>query len=394
MPPRSSSCWPRWRTSSPTARPNGSLTCASAGQQREASRAGTQALWLAAGLGTLAAVVIAVAARPLASLIGAQGPALEHAVTYLRISSLALPAVLLTIACHGILRAELRLGGLLVVVVVANLVNLVVELVFVNVLHLGIAGSAWSTVIAQVGSVLAYLALVRRTVAPALGWPRWSVMRPLLDVGAVLVLRVGALMATFTIATAIAARIDPPTLAAHQIIGSLFILFALCLDALAVPTQTLVAEAIGADDTPLAARVAKRSLRLSIGAGLVLGMALAASAPWVGRLFSNDHAVVSRASGGVLVLAVLLVPGAAAFAVDGILIGAGQFRALSHMMLVVLVVFIGCATVPILVPASGVIGIWGALAVWMLGRAFLGVRWCQRYLWVSPGPSDPIDHFM
>ena len=61
-------------------------------------------------------------------------------------------------------------------------------------------------------------------------------------------LRVVSLIAAFAIATAVAARIDTPTVAAHQVVNTMFTLLALSLDAFAIPAQTLVAEALGAGD--------------------------------------------------------------------------------------------------------------------------------------------------
>ena len=70
-------------------------------------------------------------------------------------------------------------------------------------------------------------------------------MAPLLRAGRHLLLRVGSMLAVLGGATAVAARIDEPTLAAHQIAASMFVLVALVLDALAVPAQNLVAEQLG-----------------------------------------------------------------------------------------------------------------------------------------------------
>ena len=354
-----------------------------AGKPRAVADAAVQAIWVGLGLGVLLAVVIGAGARPIASVFGTQAAALDEAVTYLRISAVSLPAVLLTIVCHGILRAEFRLKGLFVVVLAANLANLVLELVMVYGLDLGIAGSAWSTVAVQLASLVFYLSLVVPTCRPAaVRRPHIAEIRSLLGVGGALVARVAALMATFTIATAVAARIDEPTLGAHQIVTSCFFLLALCLDALAVPAQSLVAEALGGGHPQRAATIARRVERLSVRCGAVLGLALVAGAWWIPRAFSGDQAVVSRASGGLLVLAVLLIPGASAFAFDGILIGAGRFKVLSHMMIKVLLVFVCAVAIPLVVPGLGVAGIWGALAVWMAARALVARRWADQNLWV------------
>jgi Na+-driven multidrug efflux pump len=123
----------------------------------------------------------------------------------------------------------------LVILVAANVANLLIELVLVFGFDLGIAGAAWSTAIAQAGAGVAFLVVVRRRLAPARQrGPNWSEMAPLLTAGRHLLLRVGSMLAVFTGATAIAARIDDVTLAAHQIAMTMFLFLALVLDALAI----------------------------------------------------------------------------------------------------------------------------------------------------------------
>ena len=69
-----------------------------------------------------------------------------------------------------------------------------------------------------------------------------------------LLLRVGSMLAVTSAATAIAARTDDATLAAHQIGAGLLLFLALGLDALAIPAQTLVAEELGQAVAVAAAR--------------------------------------------------------------------------------------------------------------------------------------------
>ena len=127
-------------------------------------------------------------------------------------------------------------------------------------------------------------------------------MAPLLTAGRHLLLRVGSMLAVTTGATAIAARIDEPTLAAHQIAASMFLFLALVLDALAIPAQTLVAEELGQGSVASAAELSNRCVRLSLIAGAALAVALAALAPVLPHAFTDDAAVVEpgddRPAGG------------------------------------------------------------------------------------------------
>jgi putative MATE family efflux protein len=355
-----------------------------AGDEPGAATVGVQALWLAVLMGAPIAATLAVLARPLCVLLGGSGGALEAAVLYLRISAVGIPFVLVALAGQGVFRGVADLRTPLLVVLVANVVNLLVEVVAVYGLDLGIAGSAWSTVFVQIAAAVAYVGLLPRHLrrAPSRR-PRWEQIRPLLTSGVHLVVRVAALIAAFAIATAVAARVDTATVAAHQVVNSAFTLLALSLDAFAIPAQTLVAEALGAGDTGLARELGQRVLVLSLVVGVAIAAVLAIAAPLVARIFTQDGAVISRATAGLIVLAVLLIPGAVAFALDGVLIGAGDLRFLASALVVSLLIYLPFALTVLAVPALGIVGVWGALLIWMTARALLTNRRFKGEAWMA-----------
>ena len=202
--------------------------------------------------------------------------------------------MLVTLAAQGVLRGVSAYYLPLIILFVSNLVNTVLEIVFVYGLDLGIPGSAWSTVIAQV--MAARRVRRRHPYSPAPGRdPPAGVGGdgPLANAGRHLLLRVGAMLAVFGGSTAIAARIDEPTLAAHQIVIGLFSFISLSLDALAVPAQTLVAEDLGRGAMATARYLASRAVRLSLAAATVLAVLVAVSAPWLPHVFTGDEAVAS-----------------------------------------------------------------------------------------------------
>ena len=75
----------------------------------------------------------------------------DGAITYLRIAAIAAPAFMLASAGQGYLRGTGDLRTPLVILVVAHVVNIVLEVLFVYGFDWGLAGSAWGTVIAQAG---------------------------------------------------------------------------------------------------------------------------------------------------------------------------------------------------------------------------------------------------
>ncbi len=338
-------------------------------QPAEAAEVGVQAMWLAGIISIAAVPVLVFGARPLAAAIGAEGAVLGFAVEYLRIAAVGVPFVLVALAAQGVQRGASDYRTPLIILVASNVANLVIEVVMVFGLDLGIAGAAWSTAIAQAGAGVAFLVVVRRHLEPARHrWPRWSEMAPLLTVGRHLLLRVGSMLAVFTGATAIAARVDAPTLAAHQVAMTMFLFLALVLDALAVPAQTLVAEELGHGGSG-AADIARRVVRLSLVAATAIALVIAAMSPLLPRVFSDDPAVVSRATAALLFLAVLVLPGAVAFADDGVLIGAGDYRFLGVAAFGYLVAVAPIALAVLAAPSLGIAGIWCGLVLWMVLRA-------------------------
>jgi putative MATE family efflux protein len=351
-----------------------------ANRSDEAGAVANSALRLALLIGVPMGAAVAAAAQPLGWLLGGRGDVLGYAVTYLRISCVGLPFVLITYVGHGVMRGVNDLRKPLRIVLLANVVNVIFEVVAVYVLHLGIAGSAWSTVIVQVGAALMFLRVLRPHRSG--GRPTTERMKAMLRSGAHFAVRSLAMFAVWITATRVAAGVDTPTLAAHQVLTQLFMFLALMLDALAIPAQSLVAGALGADDTQRALLVGRTSNRLSLWcAGLLAGV-LAALSPILPHVFSGDSAVHSRLTAGLLILAVMQFPGAIAFAFDGALIGAHDERWLARQAVINLLGFAPLALATFFAPSLGLAGLWGAQLMWMTMRAIVNWRRWESRPWL------------
>lgn len=352
------------------------------GDHVRAGHTAVQAMWLALMVSVPLSLLVGVGAGPLARVLGGDGDVLDFAVRYLRISAVGLPAVFFVLAAQGALRGLGRYRLPMIVLLSANALNVVVEVILVFGFDLGVAGSAWSTVIAQVSSALAFVVLVRRQFADVTArGPNWSAMRPLVDAGRHLLVRSGAMLVVLVGATSLASRTDEPTLAAHQVAVSLLTFLALVLDAPAIAAQNLVADQLGRDDRAAAAHIARRVVRVTLVAAAGLAVLIGVAAPILPHAFTGDGAVVSRATVALVMLALLLLPAAAAYALDGVLIGAADYRYLGRAALAMLVVLIPAGIV-VAVADLGIVGIWSILALWMLLRAAVNTR----RSWVILGP--------
>src|SRR5207249_8682209 len=127
----------------------------------------TQALWLGVVLGAVLAVAVAALARPLAAGLGGTGEIRDQAVTYLRISAIGMPAVLVAVVGQGHLRGLSDTRTPFLVVLVANVLNVGLEVLFVYGFDWGIAGSAWGTVAAQVLAAIWFLGIFGRLIRRA-----------------------------------------------------------------------------------------------------------------------------------------------------------------------------------------------------------------------------------
>ena len=190
-----------------------------AGDLRAAIAQGIDGVWLALVIGVLLAAVLAAVGGPLIAAFGTAADATPYALTYLRVSLVGLPAMLVVLAATGVLRGLQDTRTPLVVATVGALANIVLNVVLVYGLDLGIAGSALGTVIAQVGMAAAFLVVVvrgaRREDAPLR--PDLPGIRAAGRSGLPLVVRTVTLRAALLLMTYVATVVGTVAIAAHQV---------------------------------------------------------------------------------------------------------------------------------------------------------------------------------
>src|SRR3954467_898261 len=134
------------------------------GDAHGADTAATAAYLTAGALGVVVALFVAFAGPPIAQLLGGSGAIQDYATTYLRISALGMPFLLVTFAGTGHLQGHEDTKTPLRIVLVANVVNVVLEVVLVYGADTGVAGSAWGTVVAQIVAATLFVTASRRRV--------------------------------------------------------------------------------------------------------------------------------------------------------------------------------------------------------------------------------------
>ncbi len=338
-----------------------------------------QALLLAVVVGGVATLMLEALAGPIVALMGAGPDLREPALSYLRIRALAGPAVLLVTAGHGAFRGYQDMRTPLLVTLALNVVNLVLDPLFIFGFGWGLRGAALATLIAQWTGALWFVHLLLRSRRRELGIqprvPRLAEIRPFLRVGGELALRTLALVGTMTLATAVATRVGTVQVAAHQVGTQIWLLLAMIVDSLAVAAQALVAGYRGSGNIAMARRASNRLLVWGLASGFALGGLFYLLAPVLTRLFTDDPAVLA-ALAGIYPFVVAMQPlNAIVFVWDGVFMGAERFKFLAVQMAVS--ALCAAAILLLVLPMGwGLTGVWWGIVALMLVR---GVTLAIRY---------------
>ena len=292
-----------------------------AGRRREGLQAGIDGLWLALSIGTVLGLGLFAAAEPLCRALGGQGEVLEQAVTYTRAIVLGAPGMLMVYAANGIFRGLQKVRITLIAAVGGAVVNTVLDVLFVIVMNWGIAGSGVATLVAQwfMGLFL---------VIPAILWARadGASLRPRLagiaaagSDGLPLFIRTLAIRAAMVATVACAARMGTAVLAGFQAVNSSWNFAMNMLDSVGIAGQTLVATTLGAGSVQQARRLTRATGRAGLATGAVIGTAFAVVGLFAGHFFPLQGWMM---------------------AIDGILIGARDYRYLAGTCTLTAVVYV------------------------------------------------------
>jgi putative MATE family efflux protein len=339
---------------------------------------GVQATWLALLVGALIVVIVeACAPALLTAIAGTRGHIAETALPWLRIAILAVPAILMSMAGNGWLRGvqdTVRpLRYVLVGVGVSAVLCPLLVFGWAGLPRLGLTGSAVANLIGQwIAAVLFGRALLSERVSLRL---RPDVLRAQLAMGRDLILRSLAFQACFVSAGAVAARFGAAAVAAHQVVLQLWNFLALALDSLAIAAQSLVGAALGAQQPAHAKAVAWRVTVYSAAAAAVLAAVFALGAGVLPALFTGDHAVRSQIGIPWWFMVAQLPIAGIVFALDGVLLGAGDAAFMRTATLVSAVVGFLPLIWLSLAFGWGLAGIWSGLSTFLVLRLiFVGWR--------------------
>jgi putative MATE family efflux protein len=279
------------------------------------------------------------------------------------------------LAGNGWMRGVQRTREPVWIVLGANALSAALSPVLVYSAGLGLVGSAIANVAAQaVGATLFLRALRRSGVSLR---PDRGVMRAQAVLGRDLIIRNAAFQIAFLTAAGVAARMGAAQIAAHQIGLQLWDFTALLLDSFAIAAQSLVGAALGAADAATARAVAWQVARWGFYAGLAFAVVFGAGWFVVPEIFTSAPDVLAQAHVlwgwfiGMLPAAGLV------FALDGVLIGAGDVGFLRTITVIGAIGAFAPLNIAALELHWGLGGVWAGLAAFV-GVRLVGMVWRTR----------------
>ncbi|WP_233608787.1 MATE family efflux transporter [Nocardia stercoris] len=358
-----------------------------AGDDRGAVQEGVQASWIAIGAGLAIVAVVQVGAGWICAVVAGEPDSAEAAARWLRIAVWGVPLILLTMAGNGWLRGVQRTRLPLAFVLAGEVVSAVLCPVLVHgwlgAPQLGLAGSAVANVAGQAVTGALFLSvLLRQQVSFA---PHFGVMAAQLLLGRDLVLRSLSFQICFISAGAVASRFGPDSVGAHQLVYQIWNFLAMFLDSLAIAAQTLTGAALGADDAEGAKRLAGRLTLWSTALATVLALGFAAGHAVIPTWFVTDPGVLDRVHAIWWIFVCLIPIGGVVFALDGVLLGAGDAAYLRNITLAggllgyLPMIWLSLAF------GWGVVGIWSGLATFIVARCIAVLARAYSGRWARTG---------
>lgn len=356
-----------------------------AGKREAAVAEGVQATYIALGVGLTLAIVMWLFGGVFARLLTGEPATAQGAALWLRIAAFAIPLTLVVMAGNGWMRGVQNTTKPLLFTLAGLIPGAVAVPVFVH--WWGLAGSALATVLGM--AIIASAFLVELAREHTGSWRfRPDIVKRQLVLGRDLILRSASFQVAFLSAAAVAARFGTPSLAAHQIMMQLWNFLSLVLDALAIAAQSLIGAALGAGSIKKAREVGLRVVAYSTAFSFVLGMVFFAGAGVIPRLFTSDMQVLDTMSTPWLIMVAMIIGGGVVFALDGVLLGAGDAAFLRTITIASVVCgFLPGVWLSYLLDA-GLRGVWCGLGAFIAFRLVAVVLRFQSMKWAVVEPKQ------
>ena len=272
-----------------------------ANNKKQASLSVGNTVTLFMGLSVVLSAVLLLFVRPIVTVMSTPEEAVSGTVLYLIICFLGIPFITAYNIISSIFRGLGDSRSPMYFIAVACVANIVLDYLFIGYFHLGPAGAALGTTLAQAISVVIALLTISRqksgiTLCKNDFRPRKSVMGQLLQIGIPVALQDGFIQIAFIVITIIANRRGLSAAAAVGIVEKMISFLFLVPSSMLSTVSALCAQNIGAGKENRARETLRYAIMIAAGFGILVSILIQFIAEPAVGLFTTDATV--RMMGG------------------------------------------------------------------------------------------------
>ena len=325
----------------------------------------------------IATLIVLTLQRPIEwiamQLLNGSPEVLRYTSEYFRVRIWAAPAVLSLYTFNGWYIGMQNTTIPMTIAILINVVNIGLSVLFVNVFHMGVAGVALGTVIAQ------YTGLLTAIIFMATKYRQYLIpiekrillqadkLKRFFKVNTDFMIRSILLVLTLAFFTNQSAKLGDDILAVNMILMQFFYIFSYFTDGFAYAGEALVGRFTGAHDLDNLKKTIRYLLLWGVGLSVPFTLLYWAFPDAFIHLISDQPGVAEQARPYYIYMVLIPVITFAAFLWDGIFIGATAAKEIRNTMIIAsLLVFLPAWY--ILMPLYGNHGLWIAFLLFMIAR--------------------------
>jgi MATE family multidrug resistance protein len=297
---------------------------------------------------------------------------------YFNIRIWSAPFALMNYVILGWLMGMSQIKGSLFIQIFMNVMNIVLDLLFVAVFSWGVSGVAIASLLSEMTAFIAGLLLIwkispykfkvlqlKDVVAPA-------AIKKMMSVNRDLFIRTICLLTVFNIFTAKGASFGTETLAANAILIQIHYIMAYFFDGFANASSIVVGRAIGLKDRALYKKILRLSIQWAAFSSIIIAVAYYLCRDFIVPIFTQTLSVIDLINTYGIWIIVFPLTASFGIVLYGVFTGATEVTPVRNSMVFASVVFL--IVLYVSVPNFGNHGVWLAFIVFSIGRSlFLGL---------------------
>ncbi len=265
-------------------------------EKQQAGEAATQLFTISLGFSLVISAVVLAANEVLMRLIfgKVEADVMAACVTYLRISAYSYPALAVYNAGAALYRSFGKTSTTMYLSILANLINVAGNCIGVFLLHAGVAGVAWPSLISRTFSAVVITALCFSKKNPVrylknwiLGFD-WNLQKKILRIAVPNGVESGVFQLVKVALSSVAAMFGTYQIAANGVAQSIWSMAALVCVAMGPAFITVIGQCMGAGDIEQAEYYFKKLLRITVIFAVGWNALIFAITPWMMSFYALE----------------------------------------------------------------------------------------------------------